>query len=73
MTKASQHSPHRVVRTAATVSALDTTGAREDLVVRLADESRARDDLVRELARAGDAGVGCSVPGQPDDGRDGTP
>ena len=53
MIEASQHSPHRVVRTAATVAALDTTGPREDLLARLADDARARDELVRELARIG--------------------
>lgn len=53
MIEASQHSPHRVVRTAAAVAALDTTGPREDLVARLAEESHARDELVRELARIG--------------------
>lgn len=42
MIEASQHSPHRVVRTAATVAALDTTGPREDLLARLADDARAR-------------------------------
>ena len=53
MIEASQHSPHRVVRTAATVAALDTTGPREDLVARLAEDAHARDELVREIARTG--------------------
>jgi hypothetical protein len=51
--EASLHSPHPLVRTAAAVAALDTTGPRPDLIARLAEGARSRDELTRALGRTG--------------------
>jgi hypothetical protein len=53
LVEASLHSPHPLVRTAAAVAALDTTGPRPDLIERLAEGARSRDELTRALGRTG--------------------
>jgi hypothetical protein len=53
LVETSLHSPHLLVRTAAAVAALDTTGPRPDLIARLAEGAQSRDELTRDLARTG--------------------
>lgn len=53
LVEASLHSPHPLVRTAAAVAALDTTGPRPDLIARLAEGAQSRDELTRALGRTG--------------------
>lgn len=51
LVEASMHSPHELVRTAAAVAALDTTGPREDVLACLAEGSGSRDPLTRDISR----------------------
>jgi hypothetical protein len=51
LVEASMHSPHRLVRTAAAVAALDTTGPRADVLYCLTEGARARDPLTRDISR----------------------
>lgn len=46
-------SPHLVVRSAAAASALDTVGARDDVLGLLREGARSDDDLIGPVARAG--------------------
>jgi hypothetical protein len=57
LVEANLHSDSRVVRTAAAVAALDTTGPREDVFARLVEGARARRQLTRDLGRIGLARV----------------
>lgn len=51
LVETSMHSPHRLVRTAAAVAALDTTGPRDDVMQCLTEGASARDPLTRDIAR----------------------
>lgn len=53
LVEAGLHSRYRVVRTAAAVAALDTTGPREDVIRVLEASAQAEDIDIRELARTG--------------------
>jgi len=57
LVEANLHSDSRLVRTAAAVAALDTTGPREDVLARLVEGARAHSPLTRELGRIGLARV----------------
>jgi len=57
LVEASLHSDNALVRTAAAVAALDTTGPREDVVARLAEGAHHRDELTKDLGRIGLARV----------------
>lgn len=47
------HAPHRLVRTAAAVAALDTTGPREEVVAQLVEAAEDTDPDIRDLGRIG--------------------
>lgn len=51
LVEASMHSRHQLVRTAAAVAALDTTGPRPDVMHCLSEGAGARDPLTRDIAR----------------------
>ena len=55
-------SPARLVRTAAAVAALDTTGPREDVLARLVEGATRGDRLTREIGRIGVARVNPQHP-----------
>jgi hypothetical protein len=57
LVEANLHSDSRLVRTAAAVASLDTTGPRDDVVARLVEGATARDHLTRDLGRTGLARV----------------
>jgi hypothetical protein len=57
LVEANLHSDSRLVRTAAAVAALDTTGPREDVLARLVEGATARGRLTRDLGRIGLARV----------------
>jgi hypothetical protein len=57
LVEANLHSESRLVRTAAAVAALDTTGVRPDILARLEEGATARRPLIRELGRIGLARV----------------
>jgi hypothetical protein len=57
LVEANLHSDSELVRTAAAVAALDTTGRRDDVVDRLVAGARGRDQLTRDLGRVGLARV----------------
>lgn len=53
LVEAGLHSDSRLVRTAAATAALDTTGAREDVMAQLVSSAKVSDIDTRELARTG--------------------
>lgn len=57
LVEANLHSESRLVRTAAAVAALDTTGPRDDLVAQLVDGATRGDALTKEIGRIGVARV----------------
>jgi len=57
LVEANLHSDSVLVRTSAAVAALETTGAREDVLDRLVQGARSRDRLTREIGRIGVARV----------------
>lgn len=57
LVEANLHSDSLLVRTAAAVAALDTTGPRDDVFDRLVEGVRSRDGLAREIGRIGVARV----------------
>jgi len=57
LVEANLHSESRLVRTAAAVAALDTTGPRDDVLATLVDGAAARDRLTHDIARIGLARV----------------
>jgi pimeloyl-ACP methyl ester carboxylesterase len=62
LVEANLHSDSRLVRTAAAVAALDTTGPRDDVLDRLVEGARSRDSLAREIGRIGVARVAPQHP-----------
>lgn len=62
LVEANLHSDSRLVRTAAAVAALDTTGPRDDVLAHLADGARSRDPLTRDIGRIGVARVAPQHP-----------
>lgn len=57
LVEANLHSESRLVRTAAAVAALDTTGPRDDLLAHLVDGASRGDALTKEIGRIGVARV----------------
>jgi len=57
LVEANLHSGSRLVRTAAAVAALDTTGPRDDLLAHLVEGATRGDALTRELGRVGVARI----------------
>jgi hypothetical protein len=57
LVEANLHSENRLVRTAAAVAALDTTGPRDDVLAQLVDGASRGDALTREIGRIGVARV----------------
>jgi hypothetical protein len=57
LVEANLHSDSQLVRTAAAVAALDTTGPRDDVVPHLVEGAVARDQLTQEIGRIGLARV----------------
>jgi len=57
LVEANLHSPSRLVRTAAAVAALDTTGPRDDVLDQLVEGASRGDALTREIGRIGVARV----------------
>jgi hypothetical protein len=57
LVEANLHSESRLVRTAAAVAALDTTGPRDDVLDRLVDGAQSPDTLTHEIGRIGVARV----------------
>jgi hypothetical protein len=62
LVEANLHSDSLLVRTAAAVAALDTTGPRDDVLDRLVEAARSRDGLTREIGRIGVARVAPQHP-----------
>jgi hypothetical protein len=57
LVEANLHSDSRLVRTAAAVAAIDTTGPRDDVLAQLVDGATRGDELTREIGRIGLARV----------------
>lgn len=62
LVEANLHSDSQLVRTAAAVAALDTTGPRDDLLDLLVAAARSRDTLTQQIARIGVARVAPQHP-----------
>ena len=63
LVEACLHSGDRLVRTAAAVSALDTTGPRDDVVAQLVDGATRGRDMAKDIGRIGLARVDPAPPG----------
>jgi hypothetical protein len=62
LVEANLHSDSLLVRTAAAVAALGTTGPRDDVLDRLVEGARSRDQLTRQIGRIGVARVAPQHP-----------
>lgn len=62
LVEANLHSHSLLVRTAAAVAALDTTGPRDDILDRLLEGARSQDPLTQQIARIGVARIAPQHP-----------